>query len=323
MNEYKSDILIGVEVNEREGKTWTKDGYTYIKYNVVGLVGIKIGESRLIHIGLRGVGSAVKHCVLGNFYCMTVTLKLDSDGKYVNHLLTEESLFSNSIGELETIKSSKTDMLVFNQKQQLLYSINNSNKVYIDCFDTLSSSNDDRRVALVIDIETMDTDIDSIDPLRERLFKFSIPPLNKTFSMAKPQFNKLQNGVYVYGEVIVLDHCTVDAIILPKECKHIVFCSKCNINEIIFGSSVRYISICHRAFCSKQKLYISKDSSKEFIGALLQAIYFSYKQFKLVSIWGKFELKLLDGETFYNVCMDDRNSEVMQELLKDKEIVVY
>lgn len=318
MKEYKADILIGVEVNEREGKTWTKDGYTYIKYSVVGLVGIKIGESRLIHIGLRGVGGYVRHCIIGNFYCMTVTVKLDRNGKYVNYLLVEESEFSNNIGSLEAIKSSKKDMLVFNQKQQLIYSVNNSDKVYIDLFECLITSSADRRVVLVVDIEPVDMSISSIDTLSERISHFTT---NNIFSLVESMFDKLQDGVYVYGDITILYDSTINQIVLPKECEHLVFCG-CTIDNIVFGSSIKYISFYCMPFYLN-KLYVSKDSSKEFIGALLQPIYFSHERWELACIYDEVELKLLDGERFYSVCTDARNSEVMEYVLEDKEIIIY
>lgn len=78
---YKADLVIGVEVDERKGESWEKGAYAYVKYDVVGLVGIKLGEPNLIHINLRGVGSSVRYCSIGNFYSMTITLKLDESGK--------------------------------------------------------------------------------------------------------------------------------------------------------------------------------------------------------------------------------------------------
>lgn len=321
MGKCKADIVIGVEVYERKGESWTDSKYTYIKYTVVGLVGVKIGEPRLIHIGLRGVGSAVKYCSLGNFYCRTVTLKLDRDGKYINYLLSDVADFRDKIGSLEAINSSITDMLVFNQKQQLLHSINNSNKAYIDLFRHLATSNDYRLVALEVDIEAKDVSIVSIDGINERVSHFSNYTMDE-FTMAEPLFEKLQDNVYVYGDITVLHKCTTNSIILPKECNHLVLI-RGSFREIVFGSYIKYISSRLKPFYLEQKLYISKDSGKDFIVALLQSIYFSNEHTKLISIHDEVELKFLDGETFYHVCMDKRNSKVMREVLKDKEIVVY
>ena len=72
-----------------------------------------------------------------------------------------------------------------------------------------------------------------------------------------------------------------------------------------------------------QKLYISKDSSKEFVGALLQAIYFSNDSIKLNTDCSTYELQLMGGHTFYSICNSRVNTEVMRDLLRDKEIIVY
>lgn len=316
---YKADIVIGVEIDERKGNSWIKGAYTYIKYDIVGLVGIKLTEHSLVHIGLRGVGSIVSSCSIGNFYNMTITVKLDKDGKCESYLLTEEKRF-RSLVDLETTKFSTTDMLVFNKKHSLLYSTLDSQKIYFEIFRFVKSSSGDRKVVLEIDIETMQESIVSIDGLAS-LSQFSDYTVN-LFDNVKYLFDTLQDGVYVFGNVAILYKCNTSTLILPKECKHAVFV-RGSIKEVVFGSLLKYISVSYSPFRGEQKLYISKDSSKEFIGALLQAIYFSGEPSRLHGVYDNYELQYMDGESFYNICKDIENSETVKDMLKDKEIVVY
>ena len=317
---YKADLVIGVEVDERKGESWEKGAYAYVKYDVVGLVGIKLGEPNLIHINLRWVGSSVRYCSIGNFYSMTITLKLDGSGKAVNYFLTEGKKFRNSLPDLESKRLSTTDVFVFNKQHNLLYSTLDSKKAYFELFIFMKSSSYGRKVVLEIDIETMQENIVSMDSLVP-LSYFSNYFMN-ALDCTEYLFDKLQDGVYVYGDIVVLYHRYIDTILLPKEATHAVF-ARSNAKEIVFGSSMKYISVQGKPFMGKQKLYISKDSSKEFIGALLQAIYFSGEPSKLHGVYDNYELQYMDGESFYNICKDIENSETVKDMLKDKEIVVY
>ena len=239
MGEYKADLIIGVEIDERKGNSWTKGDYIYIKYDVVGLVGIKLTEHSLVHIGLRGVGSSAS-CSIGNYFCMTITVKLNRDGKCENYLLAEEKRFRSCLVDLETTKFSTTDMLVFNKKHSLLYSTLESHKIYFEIFRFVQSSSGDRKVVLEIDIETMQESIVSIDGLVS-LSQFSGYTMN-IFDNVKYLFDTLQDGVYVFGNVAILYKCNMSTLILPKECKHAVFV-RGSIKEVVFGSLLKYISI--------------------------------------------------------------------------------
>lgn len=317
---YKADLVIGVEVDERKGESWEKGAYAYVKYDVVGLVGIKLGEPNLIHINLRGVGSSVRYCSIGNFYSMTITLKLDGSGKAVNYFLTEGKKFRNSLPDLESKRLSTTDVFVFNKQHNLLYSTLDSKKAYFELFIFMKSSSYGRKVVLEIDIETMQENIVSMDSLVP-LSYFSNYFMN-ALDCTEYLFDKLQDGVYVYGDIVVLYHRYIDTILLSKEATHAVF-ARSNVKEIVFGSSMKYISVQGKPFMGKQKLYISKDSSKEFVGALLQAIYFSKDSIKLNTDCSIYELQFIDGRNFYNICNSKINSEAVKTLLQDKEIIVY
>lgn len=323
MEECKADLIVGVEIDERKGNTWTEGAYTYIKYDVVGLVGIKLTEHSLVHIGLRGVGSIVSSCSIGNFYNMTITVKLDKDGKCESYLLAEEKR-SRSLVDLETTKFSTTDMLVFNKKHSLLYSTLDSQKIYFEIFRFVKSSSGDRKVVLEIDIETMQESIISIDGLAS-LSQFSDYTVN-IFDNVKYLFDTLQDGVYVFGNVAILYKCNTSTLILPKECKHAVFV-RGSIKEVVFGSLLKYISVSYSPFRGEQKLYVSKDASKSLMGQLLYCLYEGKEHTSSLSnrfCFDMIELKTNRNYTgIWDLCHENSNKDDVNRLLQGLEIVVY
>lgn len=72
MEEFIADLIVGVSVDESNGKYYTKNGYIYIKYDIIGLVGVKLGESNLIPIDLYDVSDLVEYSSLEDFNDMNL-----------------------------------------------------------------------------------------------------------------------------------------------------------------------------------------------------------------------------------------------------------
>ena len=320
MEEFIADLIVGVSVDESNGEYYTKNGYIYIKYDIIGLVGVKLGESNLIPIDLYDVSDLVEYSSLEDFNDMNLYIKLDSSNRCLCCQISSEKSFDYVVATM--VGTISYNVAVFDRKLQFLYSVNNSKKAYYDIFSASDARVGNRHVYLEIDISTMNESIVIKKYAGDTSYFSSFSKL--MFDCIEPICEKVQDGVYVYGDIAILHEISTDAIVLPKECKYAVFIG-CSIKEIVFGKSVEYIGSMYSSFSSVQKIYVSKDSSKEFIGCLLQSIYFSGVYNKLYSKYSLFGMRSISGESFYSICTEHgkRNDEIIGLALKDIDIVVY
>lgn len=319
MEEFIADLIVGVSVYESNGKYYTKDGYIYIKYDIIGLVGVKLGESNLIPIDLYDVSDLVEYSSLEDFNDMNLYIKLDSSNRCLNCLISTGKKFDSVLQARFTKKIYR--VVVFDRRLHFLYGTDNSKKVYYDIFGVNSSSIGSRCVSLEIDIETMSESIVTRKYIRGEESFFSNHS-SLMMDCIEPICDKLQDGVYVHGDTVILYEVREDSIILPNECKYVVFMS-CYIEEIVFGSKVEYIGSRNGYFSGVQKIYVSKDSSKEFIGCLLQSTYFSGIYDKLYSKYSLLDMQSISGEEFYSICNKKRNAKIVESFLHDRQIIVY
>lgn len=319
MEEFIADLIVGVSVDESKGKYFTKDGYTYIKYSIIGLVGIKRGEPNFIPVDVYDVSDSVKHITFDDFDDMTLFVKLDSSNRCLCCLISTGKKFDSVIQARFTKNIYR--VVVFDRRLHFLYGTDNSKKVYYDIFGVNSSSIGSRCVSLEIDIETMSESIVTRKYIRGEESFFSNHS-SLMLDCIEPICDKLQDGVYVHGDTVILYEIREDSIILPNECKYVVF-NLCYLKEIVFGSKVEYIGIKGSSFSGVQKIYISKDSSKEFIGCLLQSIYFSGNYNKLYSKHSLLDMQSISGEEFYSICNEKRNAKIVESFLQNRQIIVY
>ena len=319
MEEFIADLIVGVSVDESNGKYYTKDGYTYIKYSIIGLVGIKRGEPNFIPVDVYDVSDSVKHITFDDFDDMTLFVKLDSSNRCLCCLISTGKKFDSVIQARLTKKIYR--VVVFDRRLHFLYGTDNSKKVYYDIFGVNSSSIGSRCVSLEIDIETMSESIVTRKYIRGEESFFSNHS-SLMLDCIEPICDKLQDGVYVHGDTVILYEVREDSIILPNECKYVVFMA-CYIKEIVFGSKVEYIGSRNSSFSGVQKIYVSKDSSKEFIGCLLQSTYFSGIYDKLYSKNSLLDMQSISGEEFYSICNEKRNAKIVESFLQNRQIIVY
>jgi hypothetical protein len=119
-----------------------------------------------------------------------------------------------------------------------------------------------------------------------------------------------------------------DTLVLPKGCKCLDLSNGYKINKLVCDKELEYIAIANKH--QLKTVYISKFSNKELIRSLIyglgrvvasSASFGARLYHKTVGFLGK--IKEVDAETAFEYCNEPENKEIVDEILKKIEIVVY
>lgn len=176
-------------------------------------------------------------------------------------------------------------------------------------------------------------DVESTDYLSRNLFfryryNSDLAPLRYLYSLMDNEIS----GVYSLNGVYVITQDADEDIILPDDCKYIIFCDDiCNIKSLVVNDGADTVYYSNMAVDNElisfnlSSLYISKNIKKSVLVPLLH-LYFVSLAFKCY-ITVRNKLVELIGRQDYDSYWEELNSDdmlgVTKDLLKDLSITVY
>lgn len=135
-----------------------------------------------------------------------------------------------------------------------------------------------------------------------------------------------ETGTIIFDTTV----CVFDnknSVLLPKGCKYLDIGEDSKIDKLVCNKEIEYIEI-HNGFQLKT-VYISKESSKEFICNFIRNLGYasrgSFRSNKLQLDATRFLelLEVLDIDEAFEFCHEPENKEIVGEILKRVEIIVY
>lgn len=142
---------------------------------------------------------------------------------------------------------------------------------------------------------------------------------------------EISKGIYVNNDFCCIDNETCHEIIIPSNCKYVWVESLGEVDTIVFGKRVKLFECSNTSLslAPVKTIYISKESSKEFIGCYLYSMVISYYKLGVATDLVKelrhelFRNRECGYATAYDICSNEKYKEAIEYVLKGTNIVVY
>lgn len=226
-------------------------------------------------------------------------------------------------------KESVTSPLPLYKKNGEFYSSYKSNKVLY----TLGSL-----YAVVVDAKSLNIDIISrfkdTRKYNKAINKYSnnyFGGYNIGIEDKSPILEEVSSGIYADKDLCYVTNQTCHEVIIPSSCKYVWVEGLGEVDTIVFGKRVKQFECKNTkiALASVKNIYISKKSSKEFIGCYLYSMVIAFYELGVATDL----VKTLRHELFrnrecgyavaYDICNKEKYKEAIEYVLAGTNIVVY
>ena len=226
-------------------------------------------------------------------------------------------------------KESVTSPLPAYKKNGTFYKSYKSNKVLY----TLSSL-----YAVVVDAKSLNIDI--ISRFKDtRRYNNSINKYSNNYfggynigiEDKSAILEKISDGIYADKDLCCITNETGHEVIIPSSCKYIWFESLGEVDTIVFGKRVKLFECKNTklAIAPVKNIYVSKESSKEFIGSYLYSMVIAFYELGVATDLVKelrhelFRNRECGYATAYDICNKEKYKEAIEYVLAGTNIVVY
>ena len=259
-----------------------------------------------------------------------------------SYLVVDKDKVNNTVLRF-SIESSNTEiknvdfnykvypLYVFNENFSLLYAFNGDISRFSFCDD----------VYLSIDIRKMIFKLDYV-PTDARL---RLNFIDKYGLMSKLQISSIvdlklmdcvSEGLYTSDGIVYLDDFNSDTLLLPSNCKYVIFKQvKYNITTVLFSEEFIDCTSLYYLLYNIKVIYLPKCASKntviDIIHNLLDIKLDKEYDDKTDSLYHKLQDVIYEDESSdsfdedkaYSVLASEENREIVENLLRDIEIIVY
>lgn len=313
-----SSFSIGIAVEERAIRTeefLTENRYWY---EIIGLTNLSCTTSDYLF-------NTVKCSKLRGSY-----LVVDKDK--VNNTVLRFSIESSN-AEMKNVDFNYKvyPLYVFNENFSLLYAFNGDISRFSFCDDAYLS----------IDIRKMTFKLDYINADARLRLNF----IDKYGLMSKLQIssildlklmNRVSDGLYTSDEIAYLDNFNSDTLLLPSNCKYVIFKQvKYNITTVLFSEEFIDCTDLYYLLYNIKVIYLPKCASKytviDIMHNLLDIKLDKEYDAKTDSLYHKLQDVIyadessdsFDEDKAYSVLASGEHRETVENLLRDIEIIIY
>lgn len=142
---------------------------------------------------------------------------------------------------------------------------------------------------------------------------------------------KISDGIYGDKDLCCITCKCSHEVLIPSNCKYIYIYSLGEVDTIVFGKCAKLIDCSNTklAIAPVKNIYVSKESSKEFIGSYLYSMVIAFYELGVATDLVKtlrhelFRNRECGYATAYDICNKEKYKEAVAYVLQGTEIIVY
>lgn len=142
---------------------------------------------------------------------------------------------------------------------------------------------------------------------------------------------EISDGIYANKDLCCITCKSSHEVLIPSNCKYIYIYSLGEVDTIVFGKCAKLIDCLNTklAIAPIKNIYVSKESSKEFIGSYLYSMVIAFYELDVATDLVKmlrhelFRNRECGYATVYDICNKEKYKEAIEYVLAGTNIVVY